>query len=220
MNLPSTLLCTLPVLIAGYLLYFPFRKRRMRTAKIVAKCAATLMCAVVAYIGTRSSVGASPWLLPCFWGVVCCMLGDGLLEIHFLTGMAAFGLGHILLISWIYRLLVMSGGISLLVIAVWAAAYLAALFAFRKHLRSMGKTAIPFLLYAAVLMTMAAMAIILPFRFGAKAISVAIGGVLFAASDMFVAKGVFDRLSPFWDKFALAIYYIAVYCLALGAWFL
>lgn len=219
MNLTPTLLCTLPVLIAGYLLYFPFRNRRMRIPKIMAKCTATLMCVVVACIGTLS-IGQSPWLSLCFWGIVCCMLGDGLLEIHFLSGMAAFGLGHILLIGWIFTLFAMSGGVSSLVIVIWAIAWLAALLAFRNNLRQLGKKAIAFLLYAAVLMAMAAMAVMLPFRFDAAALSVAVGGALFAISDMFVAKGLFDYLSPFWDRFALAIYYIAVYCLALGPWFL
>jgi len=219
MNMLPVLACTLPILIAGYLLYFYFRARKMQTAKILAKCTATLMCAAAAYAGLAAN-SHSVWTSLLFWGVIACALGDGLLEIHFISGMAAFGAGHVLLAIWIYALFPLYGGASLLIIVIWTAAYALALGAFHKYLRSIGTMKIAFLLYAALLMGMAAMAVVLPLRVGVKALSVAVGGALFAISDMFVAKGFFDKLSPVWDRFALAIYYIGVYCLAIGAWFL
>lgn len=220
MNLTTMLtgmLAPLPLMVIGYMLYFPFRARKMRGAKIIAKCTATLMCVVAAFMGLTVT-GQNPWVSLLFWGTVFCMLGDGLLEVHFLSGVVGFGLGHVCLIAWLLQL---SGGLSWLSLPVWALAYLAAVWAFRKYLPKLGAlTRIVFLLYPLVLMGMAAVAVALPVRLGVCALSVAVGGALFAVSDMFVAKGFFDKLSPGWDRFALAIYYIAVYCLALGAWLL
>lgn len=209
----------LPLMVIGYMLYFRFRAHRMLTAKIIAKCTATLMCAAAAFAGLFAS-GQSVWTSLLFWGIVACVLGDGLLEIHFVSGMAAFGTGHVLLTGWIYSLMSAAGGISPLVFIIWAAAYVVTLIAFGKYLKGLGAKMIPFLLYPTLLMAMAAMALVLPLRMGARALCTAFGGTLFAVSDMFVAKGFFDQLTPAWDRFALAIYYIAVYCLAVSSWFL
>ncbi|MDO4357749.1 MAG: lysoplasmalogenase family protein [Clostridia bacterium] len=201
-----------PALALCYVLFFRMSGRW----KILPKCCATAICAATAAIGLVSG-GAAPLGALLFWGIAACAVGDGLLEIHFISGMGVFALGHVLLISWLVRL---SGGVSWMSLPLWALAYLGAWVLFRGELRKLGRKKAPFLLYAAFLMGMASVAALLPWRLGSQAVSVAIGGVLFATSDLMVARGFFGQLSPAMDRLALAIYYVAVYALALGAWLL
>lgn len=201
----------------GYLLYFFYRKQQKKCQKILAKCGATLACVITALIGLRATGSDVPTSLV-LWFAFFCMLGDGLLEIHFISGMAAFGAGHLVLICWIYGLFGMSGGVSLTEIMLWAAAYVLTLWGFRKHFRKLGKKRIAFVLYAGILLAMAAMALMLPSRYGVRTLPLAIGGLLFTVSDLLVAKGIFVGLSPAMDRFALAIYYISVYCISLSTW--
>ena len=217
MKLSVVLTVTLPVMALCYALYFRFRRRRQVARKICAKCGATLMGVTVAVMGCIAG-GANPLASLLCWGAALCMLGDGLLEVHFVSGMGAFALGHVCLIAWILRV---SGGVSWLAVPLWAAAYIVALLAFGRYLNRLhGAMHVAFLLYPLVLIGMAAVAALLPLRLGLRAATVAVGGVLFAVSDLFVAKGVLDTLAPAWDRFALAIYYAGIYCLALGAWLL
>lgn len=221
--LPMTFLlgvvAPIPVMAVCYCLYFYFRSRKRLCAKIAVKCGATSMCVLTALAGllTTGQDAATSLLL---WGIIFCMLGDGLLEVHFLTGMAAFGTGHVLLIAWIAGLYVSADAPAAATAVLCAVLYIAALLMFRSQLRTLGKRLPAFLLYPLVLMGMASMAIMLPARFGIRALPLALGGALFAISDLLVAKGVFFGISPALDRFALAIYYIAVDCLALSAWLL
>ena len=219
MNIMVWTLLPLLVMALCWHEYFVLRGKNRRMLRIGFKCTATLMAGVTAFTGLLEA-GEMPLLSPVFWGIMFCMLGDGLLAIHFVSGMAAFGVAHFCLIGWIYGLYGMTGGIAPVTLVIWVLAYAGTVWAFRGHIRKLGKAKIAFLLYPAVLMAMAAMAATFPFRFGLRAWSIAAGGVLFAVSDLFVAKGVFSGISLAWDKFALAIYYLAVYCFALTMWLL
>lgn len=217
MILALTLLITLPVLAVCWDKYFLYKKTRTKGRMIAVKCCATLMCVLAAAVGTLASGNSLVASLP-FWGALLCMVGDGLLEVHFLSGMAAFGAGHVVFIGWIYGLFAAGNGSLTVSVVLWLLLCIGVLRFFRCNLRALGKALPAFLAYAAVLMAMAAMALTLPLCYGWRAVHIALGGALFAASDMFVGKGMFERLSPAADRFALAIYYAAVYLLALGAW--
>lgn len=210
---PIQAMCVSLLMIAFFYALFYRMKKPLR---VLPKCAATAVCAATAAAGLLNS-GENPLQSLLFWGIVACAVGDGLLEFHFLSGMAAFGLGHVLLIGELARL---SGRIDGIMLGLWVLAYVCLLYAFRKDLRAMSGNKAPFLLYPALLLAMAAIAVTLPWKIGWDALSVAVGGVLFAVSDAMVAKGFFGKLSPAMDRLALALYYAAVYLLALGAWLL
>lgn len=212
MDLTVWMLLSLPVLALLYALFYRIKGHW----RLIPKCGATIVCAATAFAGLTAG-GTYPLHSLLFWGIVACALGDALLEVHFVSGMGAFGLGHVLLIAWMVQL---SGGISWVSVLLWVLAYRAALVVFREDLRSVHGSKAPFLLYPVVLMAMAAIAALLPWRIGTEAICVALGGILFTISDIMVAKGVFGKQSPAMDKLALALYYLAVYALALGAWLL
>lgn len=212
MDLNVWLFLSLPILALLYALFYRIKDHW----RLIPKCAATIVCAATAFAGLTAG-GINPLRSLLFWGIVACALGDALLELHFVSGMGAFGLGHVLLIAW---MVLLSGGISWVSVLLWLLAYRGALVVFREDLRSVHGSKAPFLLYPAVLMAMASIAALLPWRIGTQATTIALGGILFTVSDIMVAKGVFGRLSPAMDKLALALYYLAVYALALGAWML
>ena len=91
---------------------------------------------------------------------------------------------------------------------------------FRRHWKRLGKALPAFLLYGMVLMAMASMAVTVTTRLGVSAVCIALGGALFALSDLFVARGIFIGLSRRADRFALAIYYLAVYLLSMSVWWM
>ena len=212
MDLNVWLFLSLPILALLYALFYRIKGH----LRLIPKCGATIVCAATAFAGLTSH-GTNPLHSLLFWGIVACALGDALLELHFVSGICAFGLGHVLLIAWMMSI---SGGISWISVLIWLLAYLGALVMFREDLRSVQGSKAPFLLYPIVLMAMASIAALLPWRIGTQATTIALGGILFTVSDIMVAKGVFGKLSPAMDKLALALYYLAVYALALSTWML
>lgn len=205
----------LPVIAAGAVLHFKLQEWIGGRWNIIPKCLATWMifCTALAGVLQREN--------PADAGLIAAALGfflvaDALLELQFFAGMAVFALGHLLLIGWFVGQKQYTPA-SLL---VWALLMVLMLRIFRKEL-SGGKeqpALYLMLLYPAVLMAMASLAVALPFTAGIRYTWMAVGAVLFTASDMFVGKGFFEKLPKRLDHLAIAMYYSGIFCLALGVW--
>ena len=156
--------------------------------------------------------GKSPWESLLFWGLAACCAADCVLEIHFVSGMAAFGAAHVLFIVWILQ----QGEPVWYSVLVWAALYGITAFLYRKIIPTLGKKLLPFLLYPAVLMAMASLALVLPFTVGSRYWTAAVGALVFAVSDLLVAKGVLVGNSRACQHFTLALYDLALLGLALA----
>lgn len=84
--------------------------------------------------------GKSPWESLLFWGLAACCAADCVLEIHFVSGMAAFGAAHVLFIVWILQ----QGEPVWYSVLVWAALYGITAFLYRKIIPTLGKKLLRF----------------------------------------------------------------------------
>lgn len=204
-----------PVIAAGEALHFKLKEQSEKSWYILPKCLATWMIVCTAALGIfqNGNVNHSRWILyaMCFF-----IVADGLLELRFFWGMAVFAAGHAWLIGWFF----VQGYFQALSIPVWILGMAGTLVLFRKELEEGKKDPRIYLmiLYPAVLLIMASVALLLPFAAGAKYSWAAFGAVLFSISDMMVGKGFFHKLSNKMDYLALAMYYSGIFCLAMMTW--
>ena len=167
-----------------------------------------VLCAV-----SLTMQGKPFWESLLFWGLAACCAADCVLELHFVSGMAAFGAAHVLFILSILQ----AGKPVWVSIPLWLVLYGITAFLYRKIIPTLGNKLVPFLLYPAVLMAMASLALVLPFTAGERYWPSAIGALVFAVSDLLVAKGVLVGNSRSCQHFTLALYDLALLGLALGA---
>jgi uncharacterized membrane protein YhhN len=138
-------------------------------------------------------------------GIVLCAAADVLLELHFLTGMACFAVGHLFYIAsfWMRS---KPGTISLLLFAVlFVLCTLTALWARKKA----SIDVLPFYLYSLIISMMVASSVgQTPLAF--------LGAVFFILSDAIIGRRmVFPEKNP-WDRSCIALYYSAQFILAIG----
>ena len=203
-------LCALPVMAA---LLFAFGRSKPGTPqRLLFKGGCTGMCVLVAGIGLcRGGRLPAAWLILC--AVAVFAASDVLLEVRFAPGVAAFAVGHLLLIVWILA----QGLFTPLSLPLAAVLWLAAYFAFRGRLDRLGSRKNLFLLYPAVLMGMTALAAALPLLGGRAYLPFALGAALFAISDMMVAADVLCGIRPFFRALLMVLYESAVLLMALTA---
>lgn len=207
-----TVVCV-PLMALGTVLYFAFQYHGQKALSLFWKSFASGMMVLLCGAGLVFD-GKSPLNSLLFWGLVACCVADCVLELHFVSGMGAFGAAHVLFILHILS----AAPPVWYSILVWIALYGITAFLYRKIIPTLGKNLIPFLLYPAILMAMAAMAVALPFTAGISWWSTALGALVFAISDLLVAKGVLVGNSRACQHFTLALYDLALLGLALGAW--
>lgn len=142
----------------------------------------------------------SYWLLA---GLILCLFGDIILEIHFVSGMGAFLLGHIcyitafcILAPIIWWSIVIFILLSLLILKL-----------FYSSIPGMGDNKIAFLIYGSVILVMVSIALLLPFSVGIWGIIPAIGAFLFVLSDFLLARNLFIKSTPLSDAVSLYCYY-------------
>ena len=207
----------LPVIIVGMILHFKIKEWGKRRWNILPKCLSTWMIVCTGSLGIWArgdSQGLDKkWILA---ALVLFLLADGFLEVQFFLGAAVFGAGHLLLILWILR----QDACSLWSFPVWAVLLGLSLLLFQKELKEGKKDPKIYLLilYPAVLMGMAALAVILPWKLGKEYLCAGIGAVLFAVSDLMVGKGFFHPLSKSMSYLALSLYYGGIFFLSLLLW--
>ena len=159
----------------------------------VCKMLATLCAAALALSGGLKESG---WL--CVTALLLCAAADGLLCVHFVTGMAVFAAGHVAYMVWFLT----RQGIGWLSAAVFLP-LLALGFGLLWHWRDrLGRLGIPMCAYAVILSAMGALGI----PCGGLT---ALAASLFILSDMMVCRQVVMPVSVTFDVSALAIYYAA-----------
>lgn len=199
-----------PVMAAFLILYGICTNKNMGKISILPKCAGSFVSlfasAVFCYIS-----GVSPFASLIFWGLLLCVAADALLDIHFISGMAAFGLAHILFI------IRFSAGFSWYTPIIFAVLYALAIAAFRKDFKTVKKCKWMFYLYPMVLAAMAALAVSLPFKLGFRFWPAALGGLLFAFSDSLVGKSFFGKKFKNIGAIIMSTYYAALYLISINS---
>lgn len=205
---------TLPAMAAMLYFYFTIRDR---FPHLMAKGGATWMALTTAVFcysqGSDLPVGGLMIAATALF-----VLADVLLDVRFLAGVAAFGLGHAALIGWIIAQKAhlsqpLLSGFSVLMAAVL---YALAVFIFRRKLRQAGKKAIVMLVYAVVLSLMTAMAASLLLSGGLRYLVFALGAVCFMISDLLVAQGMLAGMARKWHVLAMILYESAVMMMAVS----
>lgn len=200
----------IPIMTAFLILYGICTNKNMGNKSILPKCAGSFVSlfasAVFCYIS-----GVSPLTSLIFWGLLLCVAADALLDIHFISGMAAFGLAHILFI------IRFSAGFSWYTPMIFVILFTAAITAFWKDFKTVNKFRWMFYLYPLVLAAMAALAVSLPFTLGFRFWPAALGGLLFAFSDSLVGKSFFGKKSKNIGAIIMSTYYAALYLISINS---
>jgi uncharacterized membrane protein YhhN len=205
----------IPVIAAGCVLHLKLGKETDKKWNILPKCLSTWMIVCTAAVGIyqHGIENQTRWIM---FALFLFFLADGLLEIHFFTGMAFFAAGHLIITGWFIR----QGHFTVASVPVWCVLMLGAAYAFRKELENRKRYPYIYLMlfYSAVLMAMVSIALTLPFMEGEHYIWPAVGAALFGISDMFVGKKFFGKSPPCLDFLALPMYYCGIFCLAMTTW--
>lgn len=207
-----TVTCTI-LMALGTTLYFYFQYHDKKALSLFWKSFASGMMVLLCGVGLAGQ-GLPFWGSLLFWGLAACCVADCVLELHFIAGMGAFGTAHVLFILWI----ITAASPVWQSIIIWIVLYGITGILYRKIIPTLGNKLVPFLLYPAVLMAMAAMALMLPFTAGSRYWTAAAGALVFAVSDLLVAKGVLVGNSRVCQHFTLALYNVALLGLALAGW--
>lgn len=176
-------------------------KKRNRPLAIVFKALGTACAALIALHGALNQGGVAWW---CVAALTLCTLADALLEIHFLTGMGFFALGHVCYCVW-YVLLAPLTAASGVAFALLLALALGLLTLWRSKL---GKWRVPFTVYSVVLCLMGALATGAGMALGGIAgMLLLAGGLMFVLSDVMVCHNILHP-APLWlDVVTMIIYY-------------
>lgn len=176
------------------------------------KGAATGMAVITACRYAAYHTVPAAVLIAC--ALLLCMAADVLLEIRFLTGVAAFGAAHVcLILSFLEDFQLFAGPVLL-----WILLYGGMFLGFRRFLKQLGKLTVPGFIYAALLCAVCALSICRFLTLGTLSSgSAALGGICFFASDNILA---YCTLSGSRSKrnsaILLTLYYSAVYFLAVS----
>lgn len=207
-------LIALPLLAAIGIIYFKMKRQGLWHWDILAKCGGTYITAACAGVGIWLG-GENPLTHLVFWFTVLCMLADGLLEIHFISGMLVFGIAHVLLIIWMAPLLTGHW----LTLIIWTACMALMFLLFKKYLQPLKSMAIPYTIYAGILSATFAIGISLAFQQGGPMLLLGIGAAFFYSSDLLVAQGHFADTTNSQQYYVMISYWGALYLMASSMWF-
>lgn len=211
---PVWLAISIPVLLTFAYVYCATRRQGRQTWRSLAKSGATFTAVMTAVLGiVLYDRSPQHWLL--VLGTFLCAVSDTAIEHSFLAGVVSFGLAHMAFIAY----MIVLNGFVLWCLLPAVVLYLAALLIFRKQLWKAGKLQAPMLLYMAVLAVMTGMAAVMPFTLAPEYAVFAAGAVMFAVSDLFVARSVLAeptgrKESDLESNLVLLLYYAAVYAMA------
>ena len=170
---------------------------------IAVKCAATAMAALGALLGCLRHGSAAHWVL--LAGLVACAVADGVLCVRLIPGGAVFALGHVLYMA-AFCMMRRPDGRSAAVFLCLMALAAAGITRFRGRI---GRGAVLFYAYAAVLSLMTALAAVqAPLYFA--------GALLFAVSDGLLGYLMVSRGHTRLDYVSLGTYYLGQFLLGLA----
>ena len=185
--------------------YFRNRKNEKKWP-LAFKAAATCMPLGEAFFCCLSGGFQNPVCMGIAAGAFFCAAADVLLELHFLSGMGVFALGHVCFLAALLSAAPLSGRHLIFFLLLFAASLL---FHGRK-LPQTGALALPIVLYGALLSAMTAAALaVFPQAPGAAA-----GALLFYLSDNMICLRLYrpDHSDTF-SAFVLIFYYSAIWLL-------
>lgn len=166
---------------------------------------------------TAGAILADGQLSGVWWmaaGLVLCLAGDILLELFFLAGMAAFLCGHVAYIGGFMALAPWRWE-SLPIFAVLA---LVVVLLFYRLIPRMKEKTLPFIVYAAVLLAMLSVALVLPLTIGGRGVVAAVGALLFVVSDLLLARNLLLGPVGHSDAISLGCYFSGQFLLAMSVW--
>ena len=217
LNYMVWMVLAVPVIVTGMILHFKLKEWGRQKWNILPKCLSTWMVVCTGIMGIWTAGDRQgmhkTWILA---ALVLFLLADGFLEVQFFLGMGVFAAGHLILIVWFLE----KGNYSGLSFVLWIVFLGLALLLFRRELEQ-GKQnpkLYIMILYLAVLMGMAAIAVMLPWQLDSTYSWAAAGAVLFSVSDMMVGKSFFHKLSKPADYLALSLYYTGIFCFSMMTW--
>ena len=182
--------------------------QKQKRHELFFKGATTAVAALLAFYGFLSAP-SSVRLLKAI-GLAVCVLADVILDLHFLTGTAFFGLGHICYCAAL--LLDGSPGVINLAVFILLTVGVAFLYPQIKKL-SKEENALPYLAYALLISAMFSLAI------GQRPLMMA-GALLFVASDCMLLFRIVRRIpSKRYDYLTLGSYFLAQFLIAASAVF-
>lgn len=191
-----------------------FKKKELGKLGILPKCTTSALFLASATLALYLN-GVNPFTHLIFWALVFFVLADGLLEVVFVSGVISFLAGHVCMIVWAISM-AKPHWVSII---LWAIAMAIMLTVFHTTLKTMKlKDSLPVIIYACVLCTEFALLVMLPCSLGSKFIFVAIGGVAFFISDIFVAKGQFMKNTPAQNVLLIILYWLSLYMTSSQLW--
>lgn len=209
-----TVLLLFPAAVLALLLVLFFRLKAREEPKqaLAVKVLCTLVPVVLCLNGCIVTGYPGFWLL--FAGLVCCLVGDAVIDGSLPAGTAAFLTGHGLFIACFVTLRAPDP----LALPVFLVLFALTAFLFRRHLRSLKGPRLLFVLYAAVILAMLSLALTLPYR--RYTLLMAGGALAFTVSDLLLARGLLrgKSASRVADVVSLSCYYAGLYLFALSVW--
>lgn len=196
------------VMTGLYLRYMAekYRKDRNKKRELAFKGGATLTAALLAAYGFGTYPTASHGLL--LLGLCVCAVADVVLDLHFLAGTAAFGLGH-LCYCGAYIAAKTPGWGSLAVFLALCAVIGPLYPRLKRH--AAPDSALPYLIYALLISAMLALAL------SQRPLLLA-GAALFVVSDALLLARIIRKIpSRGYDYLCLGIYFLAQYLIAASA---
>ena len=182
-----------------------YRKKRNKRRELRLKSGATLTAAALAAYGFALRPTGDRLLL--LAGIFVCAVADAVLDLHFLAGTAAFGLGHICFC--VSSLLAQKPGWQSLAVFLMLAALIGAVYP-RVNKAFAPDSAWPYLLYALLISLMLALA--LP-----QKPALLLGAGLFVASDCLLLIRIVRKIpSKAYDYTCMAVYYLAQFLIAVS----
>lgn len=213
MNLLIFSLCILPFLISVSIMFGIFKSKKLGKLAILPKCTGSAFFVLSAVVALLSK-GENPFQSLMFWALITFAISDGLLDVHFLSGMAFFGAGHVLVIIWALQ----QGPFSWVSIVLWLFAMLIVTVLFRKIIKKMKAKIIPFIIYAGVLIADSAIAFMLAFTVGPQYTLLSIGAAMFFVSDILVGKQELHENKPWENVILMILYWGALYMFSGVLW--
>lgn len=154
--------------------------------------------------------GGRSWL--CVAAIAVCAAADVLLEKKFIVGMAVFAAAHVLFIIW------MAGMQRLTPVqpVAWAVMLCMVGLLLYHWRKPIGPMMLPYIAYAVIVTLMGSCAIGVALDKSLAGIIIAVGGVLFVASDAMVCRGTVMRVTTVHHYVSMSLYYGAHLCFAAG----
>lgn len=190
-------------------LYTSGALRKRPAAMTAVKGIGTFIAAGFALHGAMRLPDMASWFVAA--GLTVGAIADMVLRAHFIAGMHIFLAGHILYLC-AYRCLAPILPASLFIFALL---YIAVAGLFDKKITRMGKDRFAYSLYGAVLLLMLSVALLLPARAGARGLAAAAGAILFAVSDLMLARSLVVPPSGKRSYSTMGLYYCAQLALSL-----